>query len=82
MKLVHLSTVARCRHLSPKDLTHLMVRVLLRHRFRRATTHTTDMAHTSITDVLVVVAAADVEVHGEVAASSDLPLAHQLSCKT
>ena len=81
--MVHPSTVARRHHhLSPKDLTHLMDMVPHHHHSRTATTHTTDMAHTSTTDELGVVAAADVEAHGVAAASSVHPLAHLLSCRT
>jgi hypothetical protein len=81
MRLAHLSTVDCRHHPSPKDRTHLTDMGPRRPRSRKATIHTTDMAHTNITDVLVVVAAADVAAHGEAAASSDLPLVLQLSCK-
>jgi hypothetical protein len=84
MRVVHLSIVAHRRHHlpSPKFLTHLTDTVLHHHRSRKATTLTTDMAHTNITDVLAAVAAADVEVHGAVAAGLDLPPVLPLSCKT
>lgn len=47
---------------------------------QKVTTHTTDMVHT--TDELAAVAAADVEAHGEAAATSDHPPVLPPSCRT
>lgn len=79
MRLAHPSPVGH--HLpSPRVLTQALTDTVPHHpRSQKATTHTTDMALT--TDELAAVAAADVEVHGVVAATLDPPLVFPHSCR-
>jgi hypothetical protein len=80
MRLAHPSPVAH--HLpSQRALTQALTDMVPLIHSQKATTHTTDMVHT--TDAAVaVVAAADVEVRGVVAANSDHPPVFPHSCKT
>jgi hypothetical protein len=79
MRLALPNPVAHRLH-SQRVLTLLMNTVLHHLRSLKATTHTTDMAHT--TDELAAVAAADVEVHGAAAANLDHLTVLRPSCKT
>ena len=79
MRLAHPSPVGH--HLpSSRVLTQALTVTVPHHlHSQKVTTHTTDMVLT--TDELAAVAAADVEVHGVVAATLDPPLVFPHSCR-
>jgi hypothetical protein len=80
MRLAHPSPVAH--HLpSQRALTQVLTDMVPLLHSQKATTHTTDMVHTTDAAVAAVVAA-DVEVPGVAAASSDHPPVFPPSCKT
>ena len=78
MRLAHPNPVAHHLH-SMRVLTQVLTDTVLHHHSQKATTHTTDMVHT--TDAVAAVAAADVEAHGVAAATSDHPPVFLLSCR-